>query len=88
MKASNVFCCKYNKKRPCSREAESRCVNGAYCSYDPTRFDNRKITKGQILYLLAHGMKEEDIKDLSYLEAGSMIHGIKTKLGERIVGLY
>lgn len=76
--------CRYDNTRICHKESGHRCVDKEYCSKDPTRFDGRKITKGQIIYLVTHGECEEEIKSLSYLEAAKKIRRIKCSLGENV----
>jgi hypothetical protein len=75
--------CIYNKDRFCYKEADQKC-DKKYCSLDPTRFDNRKITKGQIIYLVSKGMDKEKVESLSYLEAADIIREFKIKNKEGI----
>ncbi len=65
--------CKYNHNKDCIC-GKDKCKD---CSHNPERFDDRKITKGQIIFLKTKGYIEEDIKDWEYIKACREISRLK-----------
>lgn len=51
-----------------------KCKN---CSKNPHRFDDRPITKGQIIFLTSKGYTEEEISSWSFNKAGEEIRRYK-----------
>jgi hypothetical protein len=69
--------CKYDFTKTCGISFEKNCTNGGYCSKDPNRFEGKAITKGQSIFLIERGYKEEELLNLSQEEAGEEIRRIK-----------
>lgn len=69
--------CKYDRTKICVVPYEKSCHVGGYCSHDPNRFKDKDITSGQVKFLTNKGYKEEDIINLSILEAGDLIKKVK-----------
>ena len=66
--------CKFNFNKNCYNIEHPDCEN---CSKNPHRFDNRKITKRQIIALVKLGHKEEDVCNWSYLDASKELSKYK-----------
>lgn len=70
--------CKYLKDgvRACYNDDRSpnKCDT---CSKNPHRFDNRPVTKGQIIFLTSKGYSEAEISNWDYLRAGEEIRKYK-----------
>ena len=66
--------CKYNTDKDCLGDY-SRCES---CSRYPFKFKDRKITKGQIIFLKTKGYNEEEISDWDFMKACREIEKYKT----------
>ena len=62
--------CKYNCNKDCYNYTNPDCER---CSKNPHRFDNREITKGQIIALVGMGFKESEVSNWTFLQAGDEI---------------
>lgn len=67
--------CKFDSFRECFVE-DKDCD---HCSRNPNRFDNRTITKGQMIFLVGKGYNENEISMWDFKRACKEIDNIKHK---------
>ena len=67
-----IKCCKYQPDKECY----SRIMDCSRCGRNPYRFDNRKITKGQIILLKRLGVSEEEISRMDFKTAYKKIESL------------
>ena len=73
----NEVVCKYDHTKNCNLSPIRSCSSGGYCSSNPTRFLGKPITRGQKNFLISRGYEEEDIQDMTMVQAGDEIARIK-----------